>query len=104
MLGSNRIAKIPPELGSIRTLCCLDFSHNPDITKLPDELGNLSSLYVLKIDGLKKLSIDATILNGTPRTIVNFLEARLHKVSMVTILFSTAGEMCHHYRVNDIIR
>ena len=88
MLGNNRISRIPPELGSIKTLCCLDFSHNPDITKLPDELGNLSSLYVLKIDGLKKLSIDAAILSGTPRTIVNFLEARLHKVSMVTTVYS----------------
>ena len=88
MLGNNRISRIPPELGSIKTLCCLDFSHNPDITKLPDELGNLSSLYVLKIDGLKKLSIDAAILSGTPRAIVNFLEARLHKVSMVTTVYS----------------
>ena len=87
MLSNNKITRIPPKLGSIKTLRFLDFSHNPDITELPDELGNLSSLYVLKIDGLKKLSIDAAILSGTTRTIVNYLKARLHKVSMDTTLY-----------------
>ena len=87
MLSNNRITRIPLKLGSIKTLRFLDFSHNPDITELPDELCNLSSLDVLKIDGLKKLSIDAAILSGTTRTIVNYLKARLHKVSMDTTLY-----------------
>lgn len=101
MLGSNKIRSIPVPLGSIKSLCCLDLSHNSDITKLPNELGNLSSLYVLRLDGLTKLSIDASVLNGTARTIVNFLEARLHQVWLVnTVLLYDGG----YYRVSVTTR
>ena len=71
--------QIPKEIGQLRSLSCLDISHN-DIRHLPDELGLLDHLFLLNLQGLDKLSLDPTLLRGPTKNITAFLKSRRVKV------------------------
>ncbi|TNN56171.1 Leucine-rich repeat-containing protein 1 [Liparis tanakae] len=84
-LDGNQLAEIPAELGSMRSLLCLDVSENK-MERLPEELGGLVSLVDLlvsqnlidalpeSIGNLRKLSIlkaDQNRLTYVPESIGN---------------------------------
>ena len=71
--------QIPKEIGQLRTLSCLDISHN-DIRHLPDEMGHLDHLFLLNLQGLNKLSLDPSLLKGPTKNITAFLKSRRVKV------------------------
>lgn len=79
-LGQNKLKKIPKEIGQLKTLSCVDFSHNREIRRLPDEMGNLEHLFMLNLQGLKNLSLDPLLLNGSTKGIISFLKSRHQKV------------------------
>lgn len=40
--------QIPKEIGQLRSLTCLDVSHNKDIKHLPEAMGSLEHLFVVR--------------------------------------------------------
>ncbi|XP_038069543.1 leucine-rich repeat serine/threonine-protein kinase 2-like isoform X2 [Patiria miniata] len=75
-LNNNQLSQVPKEVGQISTLTSLDISYNPKITCIPDELGRLSRLWELPLDGLK-LDLDPSILKGRTKDIIGFLNQKL---------------------------
>ncbi|XP_022097759.1 leucine-rich repeat serine/threonine-protein kinase 2-like isoform X2 [Acanthaster planci] len=75
-LNNNQLSQVPKEIGQILTLTSLDFSNNPKITCIPDELGKLARLWELPLDGLK-LDLDPSILKGRTKDIIGFLNQKL---------------------------
>ncbi|XP_070559105.1 leucine-rich repeat serine/threonine-protein kinase 2-like isoform X2 [Ptychodera flava] len=78
-ISDNKLKQIPKELGQVKSLTSLDFSNNDSVHRLPDELGTLSNVWELRLDGLK-LDWDQILpRNSTPRDKIAFLHGRLKK-------------------------
>ncbi|KAL5473187.1 hypothetical protein EMCRGX_G027636 [Ephydatia muelleri] len=75
-IGQNKLRSVPKEIGQLRYLACLDISHNKKITVLPEDMGNMESLVMLNLEGLKSLQLDSSIIKGTARAVVAHLKAR----------------------------
>ncbi|XP_078595563.1 leucine-rich repeat serine/threonine-protein kinase 2-like isoform X5 [Branchiostoma floridae x Branchiostoma japonicum] len=76
IISHNKLQEVPRELGYLTSLTSLDFSHNRGINTLPDELGRLSKLWELPLDGLR-LDLDPAIVKGRTKDVIGFLSQRL---------------------------
>uniref|UniRef100_A0A8C5P9B4 non-specific serine/threonine protein kinase n=1 Tax=Leptobrachium leishanense TaxID=445787 RepID=A0A8C5P9B4_9ANUR len=77
-LSHNNLKEIPPEVGCFENMTCFDVSYNPDLRTFPDEMGKLSKVWDLPLDGLQ-LDIDLKTIGCKARDIIRFLQQRLKK-------------------------
>jgi leucine-rich repeat kinase 2 len=88
-VSHNNLKDIPKEIGSLSSLALLDLSHNTGISSLPDEMGQLSNLWDLQLNGIK-LDIEESLLSNT-KNLIAFLHSKLmnsvpyYRMKLVTV-------------------
>lgn len=70
--------QIPAEIGRLSSLSVLDVSHNPDLTTLPDEVGNLPKSCDICLGGLK-LNLEDSLVKGTSRDLIAYFHKKLKR-------------------------
>ena len=73
----NDFHQVPACVCSFVTLHSLDISDNPDILSLPPEMGKLSALIRLNLNGLKKLNDPPKNIQRDCRDCIRYLNSRL---------------------------
>ena len=77
-LSNNEFQSVPLCVCSFTTLHTLNLSENPHILKLPVEMGRLSNLTELHLDGLKDLNDPPRNLLTDCRSCISYLKSKLH--------------------------
>lgn len=78
-ISYNKLKSLPPEIGYLTSLRCLDFSYNPEIRYLPDELGYCEKIWEMPLDGLESL-LNIHLSKGKVCDLILYLNHKLKKV------------------------
>ena len=76
-ISKNRFNSVPLCVCTFTTLTCLDLSDNSNIRNLPCELGMLTKLKELNLNGLKKLKEPPTAFTSSPQKCISYLRGKL---------------------------
>ena len=76
-LGHNKFRRVPQCVCSFTTLQRLELNHNPDILNLPVEMGRLTSLVLLNLDGLNDINDPPKNLRHSAKLCVTYLNQKL---------------------------
>ncbi len=76
-LSYNNLARVPLCICSFTTLRNLNLSYNPDILQLPPEMGRLSQLSQLQLDGLKDLNDPPKAFLTKTSNCIHYLDSKL---------------------------
>ena len=76
-LSNNRFNSVSLCICTFTTLISLDLSDNPNIRSLPCELGMLTKLEELNLNGLKRLKEPPKALTSNPKKCISYLRSKL---------------------------
>uniref|UniRef100_A0A8C9V6H9 non-specific serine/threonine protein kinase n=1 Tax=Scleropages formosus TaxID=113540 RepID=A0A8C9V6H9_SCLFO len=85
-LNDNQLESVPLSVCSLRNLSELYLSNNPGIRELPAELGLLSNLWQLDIDGLNISNVPSEVRSEGPAAVLAYLRAHLRKAECCKLL------------------
>lgn len=84
-LSYNMFSTVPQCVCSFTTLHSLDLSHNPDIRTLPAEMGKLTNLTSLQLEGLKDLSDPPRNMQKDTQECIRYLNSKLRGTKSVLV-------------------
>ncbi|XP_060085692.1 leucine-rich repeat serine/threonine-protein kinase 2-like [Ylistrum balloti] len=78
-VSNNNISELPKEIGQLTSLTSLDISYNKSLTSLPDELGRCSKMWEMPLKGIG-FSLDR-IHRGKVKDLIAFLHNKLKRAT-----------------------
>ncbi|XP_065659178.1 leucine-rich repeat serine/threonine-protein kinase 2 isoform X5 [Hydra vulgaris] len=106
-LADNKLKNVPESICNLKCLEFLDISRNVGINLLPTNMGKLSKLIDLRLEGLEIK--DLPLEYQTPRDILNYLKGKLrhskpyYKMKLMIIGFPRQGKTTLLKRLKDDI-
>ena len=97
-LIDNMFHTIPLCICSFTTLHALNLSFNPDIQTLPAEMGRLTNLTSLQLEGLKNLNYPPKSVQGDARNCIRYLNNKLrdskrwYRMKLMVLGFANRGK------------
>ena len=76
-LGHNKFRRVPQCVCSFTSLQRLEINHNPDILNLPVEMGRLTSLVLLNLDGLNDINDPPRNIRHSAKLCIAYLNQKL---------------------------
>ncbi|XP_076111293.1 leucine-rich repeat serine/threonine-protein kinase 2-like isoform X1 [Mytilus galloprovincialis] len=79
-IDGNNLSELPKEIGQLSSLTSLDISFNKSLKTLPDEMGRCSRMWEFRYRGVE-LQLDRSLVNGRVKDLISFLHNKLKKAA-----------------------
>ncbi|XP_035387696.1 leucine-rich repeat serine/threonine-protein kinase 1 isoform X1 [Electrophorus electricus] len=86
LLNENQLECVPLSVCALKNLSELYLSNNPGIQELPADLGQLTNLWQLDIEGLNISNVPADVSKDGPAAVLAFLRAELRHAEPCRLL------------------